>query len=77
MIIKYFGELEDTTGVSGEDVELKGKDLEALAKYLVETYQIDLKQYRIAINHNIIAWEDDVKIGPTDEIAILSPFAGG
>ena len=77
MVVKYFGELEDVTGKSDEEIELKNAHLSSLKTYLIDTYPLNLERCRIAVNHKLVEWDADLELSLKDEVAILSPFAGG
>lgn len=76
MKITYFGEIADLTSKSEEFVE-EITNSEFLIKYLTTQYQIQNTDYQIAVNHKLIDKNNSVEIKENDEVAILSPFAGG
>lgn len=76
MKITYFGEIADLTSKSEEFVE-EITNSEFLIKYLTNQYQIQNTDYQIAVNHKLIDKNNSVEIKENDEVAILSPFAGG
>lgn len=75
--VHYFGEVEDKAGVSKEELPAKVKTVKALLAYLQDTYAIEKTSVKVAINHNLVSLEAEIPLQATDEIAILSPFAGG
>jgi len=77
MNIKYFGEIAEITKKTSEQIELKDMSLNELKTYLNSTYKLALEDIHIAVNHDIVSMYEDISLTATDEIAILSPFAGG
>jgi len=77
MNIQYFGEIAERTKCATEEVNFKTLKLESVLSYLKETYNISLEDIHIAINHELVGINDDIELIDTDEVAILSPFAGG
>ena len=77
MTIKYFGEIADVTNKTNELVVLKELTLSELKTFLSTNYKLNLEDIHIAINHTIISKDEERTLSLTDEIAILSPFAGG
>ena len=77
MEIKYFGEIAERTDTTSQNISLEKKSLFELLSFLKDTYGIDSNDIHIALNHNLISKEVDLKFDSSDEIAILSPFAGG
>lgn len=77
MKINYFGEIADITNQTSEDIVLKNGSLSMLLSYLQSTYNIQVEDIHIAVNHEITAINKDISLKETDEIAVLSPFAGG
>lgn len=77
MNINYFGEIAEITSKTSEAVVLKNASMAELLNHLESTYKLNLNDIHIAINHNIVSITDNITLKDTDEIAILSPFAGG
>jgi len=77
MKVNYFGAIAEMTHKTSEDVELKNTSLSELLGYLKSTYKIDTKDVKIAVNHDIISPNESINLKESDEIAILSSFAGG
>lgn len=76
MKISYFGEIAEKTNKTAENL----KDIlsiNSLINFLKTNYQLNESDYHIAINHSIIESSSDENLNETDEIAVLSPFAGG
>lgn len=77
MEIKYFGEIAERTATTSQHISLEKKSLFELLSFLKDTYGIDSNDIHIALNHNLISKEVDLEFDNSDEIAVLSPFAGG
>ncbi len=77
MKINYFGEIADTTNCTSEDVQLKDGMVSELISYLQIAYKLQIEDLHIAINHELVSVYDDVTLNDNDEVAVLSPFAGG
>ena len=77
MHIKYFGEIADITGKTTETITLQEQSLQALLTYLKEHYKLSEGDFYVAINHTLADASQTIEITDTDEVAILSPFAGG
>lgn len=77
MKINYFGEIADITKQTTEHVELKDGLVSELLSYLLTKYKLDVEDMHIAVNHEIVSTYEDVSIREHDEVAVLSPFAGG
>ena len=41
------------------------------------TYKLHIEDIHIAVNHDIVSINENINLKETDEVAILSPFAGG
>lgn len=74
--IKYFGAIEEVTGVSEESFSLDQMDsLEALKEYCFGKYQgIKDLSFQLAVNQELA---DSASLKDGDEVAFLPPFAGG
>lgn len=74
--VHYLGMLVDQTGKHEETITLSDDKLSSLDVALKTKYPI-LKEvpYNIVVNHDIVS--DQLELQPTDEIALLPPFAGG
>ena len=77
MNIKYFGEIADITGQTAEVIVFQENSLETLLGYLKKNYQLSENDFYLAINHQLADTTQNIQIADTDEVAILSPFAGG
>jgi len=77
MKVDYFGEIAEITKKTSEDISLKEKSLLELVVYLSENYKICSEDIHIAVNHTIMPIDENVNLKETDEVAVLSPFAGG
>jgi sulfur-carrier protein len=77
MKITYFGELADITGKTTEELTLKGETLHEVISYLSSTYNLTSDDFYVAINHKLVAMHNDIHLNENDEMALLSPFAGG
>lgn len=76
MKITYFGEIADMTSKSEENLE-EISNSESLISYLTSKYSIQNTDYQIAVNHQLIDKDISVDLTENDEVAVLSPFAGG
>lgn len=74
--IQYFGEVADKTGKTSEEIFLKKSDVQNLRKFMSEKYSLQLDDYQMALNHQIVN-DNEIQIQEGDEIALLSAFAGG
>lgn len=77
MRVKYFGEISDFTNCESEDIQAEIGTSNELEHYLDTRYNLKKNQYRIAVNLELIAESSDHQLNISDEIAVLSPFAGG
>jgi molybdopterin converting factor small subunit len=77
MIVKPFGKIQD---IIGQDFIPDGtfRNWSELQHFLFERFPA-LKEefYLVAINHNIIADEENPDLQAGCEIALLPPFSGG
>lgn len=73
--IHYFGEIAEKTGKPSETIEIRVLDTSQVLKFLKNTYQIDSNGIQVAVNQELVT--ENTPLSKTDEIAILSPFAGG
>jgi molybdopterin synthase sulfur carrier subunit len=75
--IKYFGLLAEVMNQTETIVMLKENcRVEELRSILWSTYPaLEGKEFKIAVNKNIVP--EKAIILPTDELALLPPFAGG
>ncbi|MGS0747636.1 MoaD/ThiS family protein [Halpernia sp. GG3] len=76
MKITYFGEIADKTCKSSENLE-EITSINSLIIFLKDNYELNESDFHIAINHSIIESSAEKNLDETDEIAILSAFAGG
>lgn len=74
--VNYLGMLVDQTGKSEEEINFEDNLVKQLDLAIQKKYPI-LKElsYNLVVNHEVA--EDDLQLKPTDEIALLPPFAGG
>jgi len=77
MRVYYFGEIADIIGKTTDDLVLKNASVSELLSYLQSTHKLLVDDIHIAVNHQIVSKEKDTQLNETDEIAVLSPFAGG
>ncbi len=77
MKVIYFGKIADVTKKTAEEIELQDKNVKSLITYLNEKYAIDLSEMQIAVNQNLVSKSELLALKDTDEVAILSAFAGG
>jgi molybdopterin synthase sulfur carrier subunit len=77
MKVHYFGEIADVTGKTTDNIVLNNASVAELLSYLQTTYKLLADDIHIAINHQLVSKEKDTQLNETDEIAVLSPFAGG
>ena len=75
--VQYFGEIEDKAGKAKEMLPAEVKTVKGLLAYLKSAYSIEETGMQIAINHTLVDLKEEILLSNTDEIAILSPFAGG
>ncbi len=73
--IKYFGEVAEKTGKTMEELDESFNTVQDLTEYLKSTYNLNGDAIKIAINRELAS--NDQPLNRTDEIAVLSPFAGG
>lgn len=77
MNIKYFGEIADITSKTTETITLPENSVAALLTYLKEHYKLSEGDFYVAVNHKLADASRNIQLTDTDEVAILSPFAGG
>lgn len=77
MNVIYFGKIADVANKSSENISLKENSIASLIDFLQEKYQLALDDMQIAVNHNLVSKSDELMLKETDEVAILSAFAGG
>lgn len=77
MVVKYFGEIADRIGRETEALNLERYTIGEVQEYLAKSYNLSSEGLRIAVNHQLVKQEEDLELNADDEIAILSPFAGG
>ncbi len=75
MLVKYFGQVAEITGIPEQEIEGEFRNTETFNVFIMEKYQ-GLKQlnYRISVNRKL---DYTGKISANDEIALLPAFAGG
>lgn len=76
MKITYFGEIADKTCKNSENVE-KISSINSLILFLKDNYELNESDFHIAINHSLLESSAEKNLDETDEIAVLSAFAGG
>jgi len=74
--IKYFGAIEEVTGIAEESVSLDSSDsLEAIKQQLLSNSPgLEQLSFQIAVNQSLA---DSATLKNGDEVAFLPPFAGG
>lgn len=74
--VKYFGAIEEVTGLSEESVSADDfSSLEELKSHLLTKYEsLGQLSFQLAVNQSMTA-SSSLQSG--DEVAILPPFAGG
>lgn len=77
MKVIYFGKIADVTKKTVEEIELQNKNVKSLITFLNEKYDINLSEMQIAVNQNLVSKSELLELKDTDEVAILSAFAGG
>lgn len=77
MKVTYFGEVAELTNMTSEDVILEHNALSDLISHLKSKYNLQMEDIHIAVNHNLVSKDGELDLKDDDEIAILSPFAGG
>lgn len=77
MKVIYFGKIAAVADKASEEVELTNGTTTELISYLTKKYALDMSDMQIAVNHNLVDLSKEVELKETDEIAILSAFAGG
>ncbi|MFT5863367.1 MAG: molybdopterin converting factor small subunit [Flavobacteriales bacterium] len=73
--IHYFGEIAEKTGTPSETIEVTLLSTSGVLEFLKKTYQIQGNGVQVAVNQELVT--ENTPLSKTDEIAILSPFAGG
>ncbi len=73
--IYYFGEVAEKVGKSQEELTLVENHTSGLLNLLQKKYDLSSVSLKIAINQELI--DEEQEINDQDEIAVLSPFAGG
>jgi len=73
--VKYFGEIAEKTGQTEETIMLKTLDTASILDFLNSSYDIDTTFVKVAVNQELVTKNSTLKL--SDDIAILSPFAGG
>ncbi|MGB3775868.1 MAG: MoaD/ThiS family protein [Leeuwenhoekiella sp.] len=75
--IKYFGEIAEKTGVSSENFNVEEHSIAAIVDKLQKKYDFKEGEFKIAVNHTLVEQHSAIEIQESDEIALLSAFAGG
>lgn len=76
MEISYFGEIAEKTNKTSENLK-EISNVNSLVNFLKDNYQLNESDFHIAINHSIVENSVEINLNETDEIAVLSAFAGG
>lgn len=77
MTVNYFGEIAEITNCTKEEISTNIETLKELIEYLKTNYKLPIEDFYIAINHELVQKDTNLKLNTTDEIAVLSAFAGG
>ena len=77
LTIHYFGEIAEKTGLESEKLNFRNLKCSVLMHQLQEKYNLNKGDFQVAVNHNLIDLSIDREIYESDEIALLSAFAGG
>lgn len=73
--ILYFGAVVELSGKQKEEIEGSMlEDVDSLRKHIQDQYKI-ASDFKLAVNKKIV--EQNIKLNPGDEIAVMSPFSGG
>lgn len=73
--IHYFGEIAEKTSKPSETIQIETLDTTQVLAFLKRTYHIEGNGIQVAVNQELVT--KNTNFIETDEIAILSPFAGG
>lgn len=74
IVIKYYGEVAEKAQKEKEIINLEESSTQSILEYLKETYGL-AEELKVAVNLELVT--SNTIIESTDEIAILSQFAGG
>jgi len=77
LTVYYFGEIADKTGLTSEKMDPQEQQISVILQALKEKYALQNGEFQVAVNHELIDLSQDLKVTETDEIALLSAFAGG
>lgn len=74
--IKYFGAIEEVTGIAGESFSLdQSSSLQDIKKQLLDKYEgMNDLSFQLAVNQSLA---ESATLKDGDEVAVLPPFAGG
>ncbi len=75
MNIKYFGQIAEVTHCNEEIIE--ANTLEKVLEIVGKKYNLDAKNFKIALNKKIIETNCHLPLAENDEIALLPPYSGG
>ena len=75
--IRAFGITKELLGGRDASIEIKGDTVGALRTALNERFPqlLDLRSLLIAVNNDYA--DEDVRLNPADEIALIPPVSGG
>ncbi len=77
LTIHYFGEIAEKTGLTSEKLHSQGQHISTVLAELQKKYALENGEFQVAVNHELIDLSQDLELTETDEIALLSAFAGG
>lgn len=77
LTIHYFGEIAEKTGLTSEKLHTQGQQISTVLAKLQKKYALENGEFQVAVNHELIDPSQDREVTETDEIALLSAFAGG
>lgn len=77
LTIHYFGEIAEKTGLTSEKLHSQGQQISTVLAKLQKKYALENGEFQVAVNHEFIDPSQDREVTETDEIALLSAFAGG
>ncbi len=72
--VKYYGEVAEKAQKEEEIINIEESNTQAILDYLKQTYGL-AQEVKVAVNLELVT--SATTIESTDEIAILSQFAGG
>ena len=75
--VHYFGVFAEFAQCPSEEISLINPTLEALLNQLSLKYGPWEQPFQVAVNKKIVNKSMATTLNPSDEVAILPPFAGG